>query len=290
MEAANTPTTPQAPALARGLILLETLAASKHGLTISQIARQVDCAKSSVHRLVNTLERYGYIYRETRAGRYRLSLHLCDLANMALNGVSLRDYARPHLAQLAAQTGLTIHLAVLEQGSAVLIEKIESPRTVRVATWIGKQLGLHCTALGKALMAHMNDAQIDELLLRHGMLRYNENTICSVKKLKESLAVIRRRGYALDDEEEEIGVRCIGAPILNESQEPVAALSVVGRTGQVYPENFSALAHLVMAAAQAISDRFRKPEIPRAECVPLKTRPENPSSAPSVGFHADRAS
>ncbi len=286
----ETSKTPLVPALSRALALLETLAGSKHGLTISQPARQLHCAKSSVHRLVNTFEHYSYIYRDDPTGRYRLSLHLCDLANMALNEISLRDYARPFLTQLAARTGLTVHLAVLEQGSAVLIEKIESPRSIRVATWVGKQLGLHCTALGKALMAHLNEEQVDTLLSLHGLLRHNENTICSVKKFKESLAIIRRRGYALDDEEEEIGVRCIGAPILNEKQEAVAALSVVGRTGQIYPENCSMLAQLVMATAHSISDHFKAPETLRAEYVSVKTLAEHPIPSVSAGFYADRAS
>ena len=282
--------TPRVPALARAIALLEALAASKHGLTLSQLARQLGCAKSSVQRLVATFECYGYVYHENHTRKYRVGLRLCDLANMALNGIGLREHARPYLMQLAARTGLTVHLAVLEQNSAVLIEKIESPRSIRVATWVGKQLGLHCTALGKALIAHFTDEQIDTLISRHGLLRHNENTICSARKFKESLAVIRRRGYAMDDEEEEIGVRCIGAPFLNDKQEIIGALSVVGRTSQIYPENCSTLAEWVIATARTISDHLKALDAGTNEPHSPATPRDGVISVTSPGFYVDRAS
>ncbi len=250
---------PSVPALERALAILEALGNARAGLTSAQVARQLNLPKSSVHYLVQTLDRAGYIHREPGARTYRLSLRFCELASRALRGMGIRDEARPVLRMLCNSTGLVTHLGILEDGSAVIIEKMEPPQPVRVATWVGKRMSVHCTALGKALIAYLPEAQIDQLLISHPLLRHNENTIGSVQKLKEELALVRRRGYALDDEEEEIGWRCVGAPILGDDDLPLGAISVVGRTSSVDAENYPQLAQRVRDAARDIAARFTAP-------------------------------
>jgi len=117
-------------------------------------------------------------------------------------------------------------------------------------------LDLHCTALGKAYLAYRSDAEIDSLIKRHGLLRHNENTLVSVRRLKENLSLIRRKGYALDDEEEEIGIRCIGAPVFNAQAESVAAISIVGNTTRIGPDELPHLSEQVKRTAQAISQQL----------------------------------
>src|SRR3954453_22076567 len=192
------------PSLERGLSILQILAKSRAGLSLSQVTRQLALPKSSVHCLLRTFENAGYIYKDPACGKYRVSLSICELARQALQGISLRDQARPFLRSLAERTGLTAHMAVLEQGSCLLIEKVTPVGAPRTATWVGKQLALHCPALGKALLAYTSEAEAAQLISDQGLIRYNENTICSVRQLKQELQVIRLRGYALDDEEEEI--------------------------------------------------------------------------------------
>lgn len=245
------------PSLERGLTILEILAKSRAGLSLSQVTRQLSLPKSSVHCLLRTFENAGYVYRDALCGKYRVSLSICELARQALQGISLRDQARPHLRSLAGGSGMTVHLAVLEQCTCVLIEKVTPPGVQRTATWVGKQLAIHCTALGKALLAYMPDAEVDQLLSNHGLTRYNDNTICSVRQLKQELQLIRLRGYALDDEEEEIGIRCIGAPIFSANSEPIAALSVVGTAEQISEYTMSALQRDVIEAAKRVSDQVR---------------------------------
>jgi DNA-binding IclR family transcriptional regulator len=248
------------PALERGLRILELLPKSRGGLTLSQLTRYLALPKSSVHCLLHTLQDSGYVYKDSESGKYRVSLRVCALANMALNGIGLREQAKPYLLSLAKAIRMTAHLAVMEQGACILIEKVSPPEVTRIATWTGKHLSLHCTAVGKALAAYLPEEQLDALIREQGLLRHNDNTICSVQRLKRELAIVRQRGYALDDEEEEINVRCLGAPILDERDHAIAAISVVGTTAQVHDQNVHQLARQVIATANEIAQHLRNAE------------------------------
>jgi DNA-binding IclR family transcriptional regulator len=259
--------TQSVPALERGLAILESLSKSKHGLTLSQLTRSLNLPKSSVHCLLLTFERHGYLYRDDNTGRYRLGLRLCDLANVALGGVALREQAAPFLNQLRESTQLTTHMAVLEQDEVVLIEKVE-PLTSCVNSWIGKRMDVHCTALGKALTAYLPEGQVDALVRRRGMLRHNDNTIASLKRLKQELEQVRKLGYSIDDEEEEIGVRCLGAPVLIAEGQAVAAISITGTIVQINAETRDALVTKLKMAAAAIAEQLKREEA-RASAVQM---------------------
>ncbi len=263
------------PSLERGLAILEILAQSRAGLSLSQVTRHLALPKSSVHCLLRTFESTGYVYKDGPSSKYRVSLAICDLARQALQGISLRDQARQHLRRLSEQTGLTVHMAVLEQGACVLIEKVTPPGVSRTCTWIGKQLALHCTALGKALLAHIPEADAEQLIADQGLIRYNDNTICSIRHLKQELELIRSRGYALDDEEEEIGVRCLGAPIFNANNDAIAALSVVGNAAQIPGENFLQLHQNVQEAAKKVSDQMRSAQLEAGISLPERLGHQN---------------
>jgi DNA-binding IclR family transcriptional regulator len=198
-----------------------------------------------------TYQRTGYVLRCEKTGRYCLGFRLQALANMALGGTSLRTQAAPYLRQLMLDSGLAVHLAVMEDGEAILIDRIEAPGAPHLATWVGKRMGLHCTAVGKALISELPSAVLDELIRKQGLMRYNENTIASRRALRLACENVQRLGYAIDDEEEEIGVRCIGAPVRNSSREVVAAISISGTKAQL--ENIPARATQVMSAAAALS-------------------------------------
>jgi len=244
--------TQSVPALERGLSILECLSKSKCGLTLTQLAAQLELPKSSVHCLLLTFERHDYLYRDARSGRYRLGLRLCDLADAALSGCALRDQAMPYLNQLRDATQLTCHMAVLEQEEVVLIAKAEGLGS-RVNTWLGKRMDIHCTALGKSLAAYLPADELETLVRRRGMLRHNDNTIASLKKLKEELERVRRLGYSIDDEEEEIGTRCIGVPVLHTEYHPVAAISLSGTTSQINDANVDPLIAELKIKAAAIA-------------------------------------
>jgi DNA-binding IclR family transcriptional regulator len=257
------------PALERALAILERLARSRQGLTLSQLARYLELPKSSTHCLLMTFERCGYLNRDAHTGRYRLGLRFCGLARAALRSVEIRDVAAPFLRQLQERTGLTVNLAIPEHGEVVIVDKYEPPAAARVGTWLGKCMDLHCTALGKALAAYLPEEQLDERIRARGLLRHNDNTICNPRRLKQELALIRERGYSFDDEEEEIGVRCVGARILGPGGEMAGAISVTGSVAEIDAANTPRLAAEVMATAQAISAALAETGRERpAESVP----------------------
>jgi len=245
--------TPSVPALQRGLAILERIANSRRGLTFAQLARFFDFPKSSVHTLVLTLEREGYLQRDDATGRYMTGRKLVHIAGMTLDGLVVRERAAPLLRTLVADTGMTAHLAVLDRHEVTVVAKVDRPGVHRIATWVGKRMDVHCTSLGKCLVAHLPDEQVDRLINDRGLLRHNEHTIVSPERLKQELARTRALGYAVDDEEEELGGRCVGAPVWDRDGRVVAAVSVAGGIDQINADTLATIAAQVIAAAMAIS-------------------------------------
>jgi DNA-binding IclR family transcriptional regulator len=249
----NASRTPSVPAVERALNLMESLAHSKNGLSLSQLVESSNLPKSSIHCLLLTLERTGYLHRSVQTGRYMFGLKLFGLANTSLSGLPIREQAAPFLMQLMEKTGLTVHMGVLEQYEAVLVAKYDPPGSKGLATWRGKRMEIHCTGIGKALGAHMPEDDLKTLYQLRKFPRHNENTISTLRKLQEEFAKIRQRSYSIDDEEDEIGWRCLGAPVYNEAGVPVAAVSIAGTIHQIRAENIARLAETLKACTAAIS-------------------------------------
>jgi DNA-binding IclR family transcriptional regulator len=245
--------TPSVPALQRGLAILERIANSRRGLTFAQLARFFEFPKSSVHTLVLTLEREGYLQRDDATGRYMTGRKLVQIAGMTLDGLVVRERAAPLMRGLVAETGMTAHLAVLDRNEVTVVAKVDRPGVHRIATWVGKRMDVHCTSLGKCLIAYLPDEQVDRLINDRGLLRHNEHTIVSPERLKQELSRTRTLGYALDDEEEELGGRCVGAPVRERDGRVVAAVSVAGSTDQITVDTLTTISTQVMGAALAIS-------------------------------------
>ena len=245
--------TPTVPAIERGVRILEMVSKSANGLTFSQIAQRMDFPKSSVHSILITFERLGYLQKLESSGRYVVGLNLARIGSAPSHGMTLRQKAGPVLCNLTQKTGLSSHLAILEGKDALLIGKVQPYGSSPVATWIGKRIDYYCTSLGKALIAWLPEEEIDQLVKERQMLRYNENTICTLARLKEDLARTRQLGYSLDDEEEEIGVRCVGAPVMSATGEVSAAVSVSGQVGDVRREDIARLGSVLQEAAVEIA-------------------------------------
>jgi len=245
--------TPSAPAVERTLSILELLSVTKSGLTLPELSRRLGLPKSSTYCLLVTLERRGYLLRNNRTHRYLFGLKLFSLANMALSRVELRENAASFLHPLMQRSRLTVHMAIIEDHEAVLIEKVEPPGLVRLATWVGKRLELHCSAVGKCLLAYLPETEFLRLVRDRGLTRNNENTITSIRKLKHQITQIRHAGYAIEDEEGEIGCRCVGAPVFDHSGNAIAAISVAGTTAQITTEEFAYFGQLVRQTASDIS-------------------------------------
>ncbi len=247
--------TKSVPAVEKALTIFEMLAASKKGLRLSEMARNMGLPRSSTHYVLLTLQRRGYLFRSGERRRYMFTSKFFSLANSTLSGLSIREQSRPLLRALMERTGLTVHMALLDQDELVLVERIAPPVPFQLATWVGKRMAGHCTGAGKALLAYLPEAILDRVI-SHGLIRYNDNTIVSPKKLREELAHVRQRGYALDDEEETIGLRCVGAPVLDATKWAIAAISIAGTTSQITPENLTSLTEKLTQTASALTQHL----------------------------------
>jgi DNA-binding IclR family transcriptional regulator len=246
------------PAIDRALNVLECLSQSRKGYSVSELSRRLSLPKSSVHLILRTLERRGYLQKQSAGGRYRFGMKLIALSRSALDGVELRDEARAALAALAQRTALTVHMGVLERSEIVIIERIDSASAIRVVSWIGRRMDLNSTAVGKALIAHLPEAEFEAQVRPSQLARHNDRTIASMATLRKELDRVRQLGYSVCDEEDEIGVRCVGAPILDARNQAIAAISVAGTTFQIPPERVPTLGQEVKDAAGEISARFQR--------------------------------
>jgi DNA-binding IclR family transcriptional regulator len=241
------------PAVDRASAILEEVARSSRGLRLPEMAYRLGLPKSSTHSLLVALERRGYLQRNAATGRYQFGAKIFTLANAGLKGMALRETSYPILAALMRQTGLNVHMAILDRDHAVLIEQIARIGELAPMFWLGERLELHCTALGKALAAFEPEEQWTRFARENsGLNRHNDNTICSSRRFLEDLAKTRKRGYAMDDEEVDLGVRCLSVPVFGPSGEAVAAISVSGTCQAVHAENAASLVKLLRNAAAQI--------------------------------------
>ena len=246
------------PALDRALSILELLAKSRAGLTLPELVKESGIPRSSVHYLLVTLERRGYVERSERTSRYLFGLNMVQLANAAWSGLSLRQQAAPFLNKLMRKTQLTVHMAILKENEAVIVAKHSTLDGARTATWVGKRMDVHCTALGKALIAYLSEPQLERIVREHGLPRHNENTIYSPRKLREELVRVVQQGHAIDDEEDELGLCCIGVPVLDTGGRPIAAISVSGTSSQINDASYPFLIREVKAAAEEMSESLMR--------------------------------
>ena len=245
--------TPSVPALERGLRILEIISSSKTGLTFSQIAKSLNVPKSSIHSLLLTFERNGYLYRSETSGKYMCSMKLAHIADSASEGIVAIERTGSLLRKLADTIGFTVHMGIWERNEVALVAKVNPFSNSRVATWVGKRIDFHCTSLGKCLIAHQPEPVVDRLVKECGLLRHNENTISTLPRLKQELAKVRNLGYALDDEEEEIGVRCIGVPVFAADGTVTSAISISGGAEQIDHNTFQKLSLRLKETALALS-------------------------------------
>jgi len=229
------------------------LSAQGPDLALGEISDSLQLHKSTVHRLVMVLERHKLIERNPTNGHYRLGLKLFELGTKAIAQLDLRDRSRRYLERLVLETSETVHLCLLDDSEVVYLDKVEPERSVRMATSVGRRNPAHCTAVGKAMMAYLAPAQVEAIVRKQGMRAMTANTITSLLELKKELSAIRERGYAVDNEEIEEGVRCVGCVVRNFSGEPVAAVSISGPAFRLTQEKVPVLATAVMTAAYDLS-------------------------------------
>jgi len=237
--------------LDRAFAVLDLLASSSRSLGVAEVVDGLQLHKSTAHRLLKVLERHRMVDR-AQNGKYRLGLRLCNLGSRAIEQYDLRDRAHPHLRTLVSAVAETAHLCILEKMHMLYIDKQEPEQRVRMASRVGASSPIHCTAVGKAIMAMMPRARVEEMLPQLETRRFTRRTITSREALLEELERTRRRGYAVDDEEREEGVRCAGVAILSARGEAIAALSISGPSSRVTMQEIPRIACKLMTCAKGI--------------------------------------
>jgi IclR family transcriptional regulator, KDG regulon repressor len=249
--------------LDRAINILEFIGKQGTGeAALPELSAAMKLHKTTTHRIAQVLESRGLLRRGPDSNRYRLGLHLYDLGCHALDHVNIGDEARPLMTRVAFEVGETVHLALLDRAEVLYIERIEAQRSLTMGSKLGARNPVYCTALGKALLAYSPETEVDQILATCRMEARTRNTITNVLALKRELERIRDRGYAIDDEEIEDGIRCIAAPILNSASGAVAAISISGPSSRITPDRFQLVGKAVLKAAREISNRLGHQAVP----------------------------
>lgn len=239
--------------LGRAASIMEHLAGCKAGDGLSNISREIGLSKSTIHSLITTLEKLGYVQQDQVSGKYALGLKLFELGQVVHANMDLRTIAMPHLHSLAQKYQETAHLAVLSKGEVVYIDKVDSPRSMRIISQVGGRNPAHCTGVGKVLLAGLSAEERDRMIGDAKLRRFTTNTIIDANKLKLHLEQVQLNGYAQDEEEIEIGLRCVAAPLKNHRGAVIAAISVSGPSSRIDNGSINELIVDVVDTARLIS-------------------------------------
>ena len=240
-------------AAAKALELLSVFSFREPRLSLADLAARTGIPRATAFRLLSTLEQSGFLAKDH--GAYQLGIKCFVLGNIVAGGLDLRETAHPHMVALRDATRETTQIAILDHWQVVYLERMISPYPVgSMRSRAGSILPAYCTALGKTLLAYMPDGEVEAWAATQKFPTLTPRTITSARRLLKELRVIRERGYGIDDEEREKGLRCLAAPIRNHHGDVVAAISVAGPIDRL-PQDLigSDVAEAVLAAARAIS-------------------------------------
>ncbi len=239
--------------LDRALAALAILADRSSECGLAELCIELKLHKSTVHRLMMVLEQHRLVVKNPDTGRYRLGLKLFELGSKAIEGLDLRARARPYLDRLQNEFSETVFFCILDDGQVFYMEKVESQQSVRTACTVGSRAPAYCTAVGKAMLAELTEKEVDNVIRRWGLKAITKNTIRTAAALRTELKAVRSRGYAIDDEEKEEGLRCVSAAVRGHSGKLVAAMSVSGPAFRITKERIPEIGRVMMQAAGELS-------------------------------------
>jgi IclR family acetate operon transcriptional repressor len=239
--------------LRRALSLLDGLAATQEGTTLTEIAQQIGLATSTAHRLLTTLEQARYVHFDSERKLWTVGVQAFATGNAFLKTRNLAALARPHMRALMEECEETVNLAIADQNEAIYLAQVECRHMMRTFARPGGRVPLHCSGVGKALLSAMSEAELSRVLHDRGLSRVTIKTITTPAALRQNLAVSRERGYAFDDEEHAVGLRCVASVIHNENGDAIGAVSLSGPMARIPDNRVAALGDLVRRKAFMIS-------------------------------------
>jgi IclR family acetate operon transcriptional repressor len=262
----------QVQSLTRALSLLEAVARSHDGLTLTEAAHTVGLPPSTAHRLLTTLQQARFVRFDGLSSLWQIGVQAFVVGNAFARTRDVLMMARPQMRRLMETCNETVNLYVVDEGGeAVCMGQVECRQLMRAIARPGGRVKMHCSGVGKAMLAFLPEREVARVLERHGLPRVTERTLTTPKALRADLEQVRARGYALDDEEHAVGLRCVAAAILDEHGLPLAGLSVSGPTARMPDHRVALLGAMVMEAARAVT----------AEVGGLSAVQEHAASGPS---------
>lgn len=261
------------------------LAGTRRGLGVLELAEKTGLNGSTVHRLLGTLLEQGYVRQDTGSKKYLLGPQSLRLGYAALSHFDIRNDSLDLLRELAENVQELANLALLTGNEATYVAQVPTPGPVQMFTQFGSRVPLHCTGVGKAILAYLPEKEVHKLLDadRSSFSSFTKNTITSLAAMEIELQTIRKRGYAVDNEEREIGVRCVAAPVFGPGGNVVGAVSVSGPSARVSAEREPEFANYVMASAREISERLGY-----SHSAPPRTATDMSATCPSGDGSRDR--
>lgn len=237
----------------RALSILEVLSDYNEGLGVTEISDRIGLHKSTVHRLLGTLIYRGYVTQDSESNKYKITLKLFELGNKKVEDMDILTVSKPYTKELMEKVNEVVHFVIREGNNIVYIDKVEADNTIRMASTIGRRSPLYCTAVGKAILAQLSDKEVEKIWNSSKIEKFTEFTITDLKEMKEELEKVRQKGYAIDNEENELGVRCAGAPVFNRFGKVEGAISISGPTIRVTEGKVEEFAKEVVKYAGLIS-------------------------------------
>lgn len=236
--------------------VLERLA-EKGSVGLLELSKELKLNKSTTHRLLNSLMYMGYVKQDEDSLKYELTYKICRVANNLMGHVDLIQIAKPYLKELSRKTGETVHLVEREGDMAVYIDKVEnSTNTVRLVSKIGKNIPLYCSGVGKAILAEMPEEKVREIWNKSEIIDYTDKTITTFEELLEKLETVRKKGYAMDDEENEIGVRCVAVALSDIAGKNRYAISISAPEIRMTDEKIQICAKALKEAKRKIKNAW----------------------------------
>jgi len=250
-----TPAKARLSSVANSIRLLTSFSGAEDELGITTLATRLRLAKSTVHRLAATLTSAGFLEQNSETGKYRLGVALFELGALVRRRMDVATEARPRLRELLEKTGETVQLGIVDHYSVLYVYEMESPRAIRMAAAVGARAPLHCTAVGKVLLAFQPGDYVTQVIER-GLTAYTPKTITRRDGVLGMLEEVRLRDHAVDDEESESGLRAIAAPVRNHNGAVIAALGVAAPVQRMSKKTMHTCVPSVIATANAVSARL----------------------------------
>lgn len=237
--------------------IIDAIAFANSPLSLSELSKRLGIAKSTLHGLLSTLVNIRYLEQDQDTGRYKLGVQLFELGSQITNTWSEKAIAKSYMEKLASDTGETVHLAMLSNGEVLYVDKEEAYSSIRIATAPGAKLPIHCTGVGKVLLAFSSDEEVAKILNDdYEFEQYAEHTITNLKDLKRELVKIRTLGYTYDNQEYVDGLRCVATPIFDHNHKIIFALSVSGPIRRMQDETIAKYRDLLLMVGSEISQKL----------------------------------